>query len=200
MQTFEAKECCSQLIAAVSYVHSLKIMHRDVKPSNILYRANSEPLFALCDFGLCRHEHIDDSETARLLAPGPAYTSNVATLYYRAPEIILRNGKYGVHIDDWALGCCFAEMEISEPLFKAANEAQLLRRMFSKFGFPQFACTTLSSQLKTLNGEKTDPIVLKPLGSRFGRDFAIFLAHLLCLNPWRRSKSEACLSDWLQTA
>ena len=93
-----------------------------MKPRNILYRANSDPLFALGDFGLCRRELIDESEIVRPMAPDPEYTSGVVTLFYRAPEIILSSGKYTAHIDDWALGCSFAEVEISEPLFKARTK------------------------------------------------------------------------------
>ena len=203
MERFEVKACCRQLIDAVSYVHSLKLIHRDVKPRNILYRANSDPQFALCDFGLSRHDenNIDESELeiARRLAPDSAYTSNVVTLYYRAPEILLKKGKYDVHIDDWALGCSFAEMEISEPLFNVANEAQLLRGIFSKMSSPEHTCQTLSSQLKALNGANTGTMFLKQLGSRFGHAFASFLAHLLCVNPSKRNKLEAAASDWLQT-
>ena len=202
MERFEVKACCRQLIDAVSYVHSLKLIHRDVKPRNILYRANSDPQFALCDFGLSRHDenNIDESESeiARRLAPDRAYTSNVVTLYYRAPEILLKKGKYDVHIDDWALGCSFAEMEISEPLFHVADEAEL-RGIFSKMSSLQHTCHQTPCILKAMNGANTGTMFLKQLGSRFGHAFASFLAHLLCVNPSKRNKLEAAASDWLQT-
>ena len=202
MERFEVKACCRQLIDAVSYVHSLKLIHRDVKPRNILYRANSDPQFALCDFGLSRHDenNIDESESeiARRLAPDRAYTSNVVTLYYRAPEILLKKGKYDVHIDDWALGCSFAEMEISEPLFNVADEAEL-RGIFSKMSSLQHTCHQTPCILKAMNGANTGTMFLKQLGSRFGHAFPSFLAHLLCVNPSGRSKLEAAASDWLQT-
>ena len=111
-----------------------------------------------------------------------------------------RNSKeYDFHIDDWALGCSFAEMEISEPLFNVADEAELLRGIFSKMSSLEHTCQTLSSQLKALNGANTGTMFLKQLGSRFGRAFASFLAHLLCVNPSKRNKLEAAASDWLQT-
>ena len=79
-------------------MHSFDIVHRDVKPENLLI--NKQGLLKICDFGFARmlpkaHEEITDY---------------VATRWYRAPEIILKANKYNSPVDIFAMGCIIAEL------------------------------------------------------------------------------------------
>ena len=100
-------------MSALKFVHSAGVIHRDVKPSNILI--NKSCLAKLCDFGLSRcMEGVDDYVE-------PVLTDYIATRWYRAPEVLLGTAKYESAIDMWGLGCVIAEMYISKPLFPGSS-------------------------------------------------------------------------------
>lgn len=68
----------------------------------------------LIDFGLARNSGM----------PNKNYTSEVVTLWYRPPDILLGNEQYNSMIDIWSIGCIFAEMVTGKPLFKGKNEQE----------------------------------------------------------------------------
>jgi serine/threonine protein kinase len=103
-----------QSFKALMYMHSAQLVHRDMKPSNLLL--NSECLMKVADFGLARSLQSTD-------VPEPAadvLTDYVATRWYRAPEILLGSTKYGKAVDMWSLGCIFGEMLGGKPVFPGA--------------------------------------------------------------------------------
>jgi serine/threonine protein kinase len=129
----EIKYIMYELLKTIKYLHSAGVLHRDIKPGNILLSEKGKPV--LCDFGLARgsihekyfqvprRESIEEARTAaqedhkkdetkrkstRKLKKD--LTGYVATRWYRAPEIILCPTNYGPGIDIWALGCVFAEL------------------------------------------------------------------------------------------
>jgi Protein kinase domain len=108
-----------QLLLALEAVHAHRVIHRDVKPQNILIDRHKQEI-KLADFGLSR---------TCLPAPcGPrAMTQEVVTLLYRAPEVLLGSTKYSFPIDLWSAGCVLAELVIRNPLFKGDSE---VRRYF----------------------------------------------------------------------
>jgi mitogen-activated protein kinase 15 len=82
-----------QCIKALKYMHSGDLLHRDMKPSNVLL--NSDCHIKLCDLGLARS--VADLEDDRKDAP--VLTDYVATRWYRAPEILLGSTRYTKGVD-----------------------------------------------------------------------------------------------------
>lgn len=100
----------NQLCEGVKYLHENNIIHRDLKPSNILITNN---VVKICDFGLSKVYHANQT-----------LSYNVASLWYRAPEIFLRKA-YDYKMDIWSLGCILYEMMIREVPFKGDFKTQL---------------------------------------------------------------------------
>jgi serine/threonine protein kinase len=100
-----------QLLAGTEACHAHRIVHRDLKPQNILIDKASGVL-KLADFGLARTYAV----------PLRAYTHEVVTLWYRAPEILLGQTTYSTAVDVWSAGCIFAEMASGEPMFQGDSE------------------------------------------------------------------------------
>uniref|UniRef100_T1J364 cyclin-dependent kinase n=1 Tax=Strigamia maritima TaxID=126957 RepID=T1J364_STRMM len=99
-----------QVLRALDFCHSHNIIHRDVKPENVL--VSRLGVVKLCDFGF-----------ARLVgSPDQSYTDYVATRWYRAPELLVGDTRYGREVDVWAVGCLVAEMLTGEPLFPGESD------------------------------------------------------------------------------
>jgi serine/threonine protein kinase len=109
-----------QLIASLAYLHSVGIMHRDIKPRNLLVNANCH--LKLGDFGL-----------ARTATCSKTLTEYVCTRWYRAPEILFKLPSYDFKIDVFSAGCVLAELVRRKPLLPGLNAleqiALLLRRL-----------------------------------------------------------------------
>lgn len=121
----QIKSFLRQILLAVNYAHMHCVMHRDLKPQNILVDV-SHTNVKVADFGLARS----------FLPPFKAYTDKVVTLWYRAPELLLGVSSYSTGIDMWSVGCIFAEMLTREPLFRAESEIGLLHKIFEALGTP----------------------------------------------------------------
>lgn len=94
-------------------------MHRDLKPQNLLVDVNTNTI-KLADFGLARAIGI----------PVRAYTHEVVTLWYRAPEVLLGAPRYSLGLDIWSIGCIFGEMARNLPLLQGDSEIDQLFRIF----------------------------------------------------------------------
>eukprot|EP00871_Galdieria_phlegrea_P002128 jgi/Galph1/2916/GphlegSOOS_G1561.1 len=117
-----------QVFCALNYIHSAKVLHRDLKPNNILI--NSDCDLRLCDFGLARAEF----DTENIVN----WTGYVETRWYRAPEIILTNyTRYSTSIDIWSAGCILGEMlNRGIPLFRGTNSPNQLEVIVKLLGKP----------------------------------------------------------------
>ncbi|KDR80506.1 hypothetical protein GALMADRAFT_135654 [Galerina marginata CBS 339.88] len=103
-----------QILRGMKYIHSAGVIHRDLKPGNLLVNADCE--LKICDFGLSRgYDAIPDENASHL-------TEYVATRWYRAPEIMLAYRKYDTAIDVWSIGCILAELLLGAPLFKGKDK------------------------------------------------------------------------------
>ncbi|KAM7467369.1 hypothetical protein LguiB_014931 [Lonicera macranthoides] len=119
------KKFVHQILRGVEYCHSRQILHRDLKPQNILIDVHNLNL-KLAGFGLAR----------TLSSPLQKYTPEVVTLWYRAPEILLVSPIYSTPIDIWSVGCIFAELVNRKILFKGNSEIDQVFAIFRLLGKP----------------------------------------------------------------
>lgn len=113
-----------QLIKGIHTCHCLGILHRDLKPQNLLIKDGR--IVKLADFGLARSFH----NTI------PALTHEVVTLWYRPPEILLGSPEYATPVDIWSIGCIWVELATQRPMFPADCEIDQLYKIFQTFGTP----------------------------------------------------------------
>ena len=108
------KSIAFQILLGIRECHSKRIMHRDLKPQNILLSIDKtgSAQVKLADFGLAR----------AFAVPIRPYTHEVVTLYYRAPEILLGSTDYFTPVDMWSFWCILAEMYIKDVLFAGDSE------------------------------------------------------------------------------
>ncbi|KAL3274321.1 hypothetical protein HHI36_015722 [Cryptolaemus montrouzieri] len=136
------RERLYQIIRAISYCHSNQIIHRDVKPENVLVSSNG--VVKLCDFGFARLA----TNTNEPL------TDYVATRWYRAPELLVGDQNYGTGVDIWAIGCLFAEMLTGDPLFPGESDIDQLFLIVKMLGKPCPKHQQLMSKNSALRGIK----------------------------------------------
>jgi cyclin-dependent kinase 12/13 len=118
------KSWSNQLLSGVHYMHTNKVIHRDLKASNLL--VNNKGELKIADLGLARSWN---PEMKRL-------TNKVITLWYRPPELLLGCLQYTTKIDMWSVGCIVAEMFRRSGFLKGANEATQLDLIFRTVGHP----------------------------------------------------------------
>jgi serine/threonine protein kinase len=113
-----------QICRSLSYIHSLGICHRDIKPQNLLLNTKTHNV-KLCDFG-----------SAKMLVKGEPNVSYICSRYYRAPELVFESTDYTTTIDLWSLGCVFAEMLLGTPLFPGDSGVDQLIEIIKVLGTP----------------------------------------------------------------
>eukprot|EP01012_Entosiphon_sulcatum_P011404 TRINITY_DN16920_c0_g1_i1.p1 TRINITY_DN16920_c0_g1~~TRINITY_DN16920_c0_g1_i1.p1 ORF type:complete len:425 (+),score=57.81 TRINITY_DN16920_c0_g1_i1:24-1298(+) len=117
-----------QIFRALKYLHSCNILHRDLKPGNILVNANCD--LRICDFGLARG-CVPEEDAEQCL------TDYVVTRWYRPPELLLMGNAYGPAVDIWSAGCICAELFTRKPLFPGKNYIQQLNLITDVIGSPE---------------------------------------------------------------
>lgn len=114
-----------QLLRGLAFCHSHNVLHRDLKPQNLLINKNGE--LKLADFGLARAFGI----------PVKCYSAEVVTLWYRPPDVLFGAKLYTTSIDMWSAGCIFAELaDAGRPLFPGSDVLDQLMKIFRVLGTP----------------------------------------------------------------
>lgn len=113
-------QCCRGL----AFCHARGVMHRDLKPQNLL--VTRDGILKIADFGLAR----------AFCPPIRPLTHEVVTLWYRPPEILLGSQSYAPPVDVWAIGTIFVEMVTKRPLFPGDSEIDQLYKIFRQLGTP----------------------------------------------------------------
>lgn len=151
MQGNTLQQALKQILTGIAHLHSLGIMHRDLKPGNILCSQSAQ--IKIADFG----------QAIIHTQPNLPHEYRMMTLLYRAPELAVHCYNYSNAIDIWSIGCIFAEMIITIPLFNnnIMTETQLLLQMCEALGTPTL------KQFGSF-GDKTQDILQSLPNVRFG--------------------------------
>ncbi|KAK6237154.1 hypothetical protein SCA6_012491 [Theobroma cacao] len=189
-----------QILRGIAYCHSHRVLHRDLKPQNLLIDRSTNAL-KLADFGLARAFGIPvrtfTHEVSRITE------FKVVTLWYRAPEILLGSRHYSTPVDVWSVGCIFAEMVNQRPLFPGDSEIDELFKIFR-------CCTLLTTKILGTPNEDIWPGVtsLPDFKSAFPKwppkDLATvvpnlesagidLLSKMLCMDPSKRITARSAL-------
>ncbi|KAG6903039.1 hypothetical protein C0995_007472 [Termitomyces sp. Mi166 len=123
----DIKHYTFQLLKALDFVHAHGIMHRDVKPGNVMVNYQRRQL-RLIDWGLAEFYH-----------PGTDYHIRVGSRYYKAPELLVGYKQYDYSLDLWSIGCMFASMIFRrEHFFRGSDNNDQLLRILKTLGTEQF--------------------------------------------------------------
>lgn len=114
-----------QLCKGLEFCHDHGVIHRDLKPQNLLI--DQQKRLKLADFGLARSFSAQHAHK---------YTTEVITIWYRSPEILLGSVQYSLPVDMWSVGCIIGEMALGKALFPGDSEIDTVFRIFRLLGTP----------------------------------------------------------------
>jgi mitogen-activated protein kinase 1/3 len=172
-----------QVLRGLKYVHSANVMHRDLKPGNLLVNSNCD--LQICDFGLARG--FDPADL----------TDYVVTRWYRPPELLLMSNNYTTAIDIWSAGCIFGELLLRKPVFPGKDFINQLNLITDILGIPseeeiaQVRSDEARKYLQNMNKKK--PMALRDVFPGASKLAIGFLEKMLVFDPSKRSTAEELL-------
>ncbi|KAL7158281.1 hypothetical protein ABFS83_02G131900 [Erythranthe nasuta] len=180
------KNILFQILEGVSYCHSQNVIHRDLKPPNVLLDSE-KTIVKLADFGSSRIIDVPLIDS---------YTK-AGTRQYRAPELLIA-APYSNTVDIWAVGCIFAEMVKRKPLFSVLTDKDVVKEIISIFGLPdESEWEGVESYMFNFFGDDPFPAeATKDLASVVpglepeGLDL---LSRMLCIYPHKRITADEAL-------
>ena len=169
-------------LKGIKACHDAWILHRDLKPANLLIHANGS--LKIADFGL-----------ARLFAsPDREMSSQVVTLWYRAPELLFGAKQYGTGVDIWSIGLIFTELIKRVPILPGRSELDQLSKTFHLLGTPTEqdwpGLTSLPSYMEFTPKPAVPMEQILPNSSKETRDL---LKQMLQLDPNKRPTASQAL-------
>lgn len=192
-----------QLLCGAKVLHENGVLHRDLKPGNILVSKNCD--VKITDFGLSRYvphggrSNATTSTSASHEKGKDLMTEYVVTRWYRAPEIMLSpNGTYGEAIDMWSIGCIFGELLNRKPMFPGSDFIDQLTRVFSVLPVPaadKRGYHVEGDAQKFLDSlPACSPDAITKLFRKASAEAVSLLRRLLCVNPERRINAKQALA------
>ncbi|KAL4155589.1 hypothetical protein PRNP1_007697 [Phytophthora ramorum] len=190
----QVKAHLKMLLLGVEELHSRGILHRDLKPNNLLL-SKTQHCAKITDFGMAtvieKESEEEDGDTdvddASAEKKKPKRSVQVVTRAYRAPEIFFGEERYGFEVDMWSVGCIFAEMLLRRPLADGSSDIDQLSKIFAALGSPAENGWEEASQLPFfLRFKDTNPTPLAGQFSMLSPAGVDLLAQMLQLNPKKR--------------
>lgn len=196
-----AKGFMIQLFRGLAHLHSLGIIHRDIKPQNLLVTKSG--VLKICDLGICRLLPDRYSQAVKSSEDNHAWTLQVGTHFYRAPELLYGDRTYGESVDMWAAGCVMAELLNGEPLFPGTGDIELLSLITNFLGSPSEknwpGLTSLADYGKIGFKEK-EAVDLNSAFPSWSPAAIDLISKLIVYNPAARiSAREALHHEWFST-
>lgn len=175
LTTANIKAYTIQTLQGLEYLHLNWILHRDLKPNNLL--VNSDGILKIGDFGLAKFYG----------SPTRINTNQVVTRWYRSPELLFGAKQYSVGIDMWAVGCILAELLLRVPFLPGESDLDQLSRICQVFGNPTDDNWPGLKSLSDFVVFKPFPAIpLKNIFTAAGDDLLDVLYSILQLNPLKR--------------